>query len=134
MTLPAATVVLEAVVMVPTASDTFVIAVVAAAWVTPTTLGTVVVGGPLESCRLTEVPSVTEVPAAGASVITGPAATVVLATVVMVPTASDAFVIAVLAAAWVSPTTLGTVVVGGPSETTSDTDAPSPTMAPAAGA
>jgi hypothetical protein len=104
-------VVLEAVVTVPTASPAPVIAVVAAACVSPTTFGTNTGGGPVETTRLTADPEATEVPATGVSLITSPGGTVVLAAVVTVPTVSPAPVIAVVAAACVSPTTFGTETV-----------------------
>jgi hypothetical protein len=113
ITSPEGTVPLEAVVAAPTTSPAPVIAVVAAACVSPTTFGTATVGGPVDTTRFTADPSVTEVPAAGFSLITSPEGTVLLEAVVTVPTTSPAPVIAVVAAACVSPTTFGTVTVAG---------------------
>ena len=108
ITLPDATVELLAAVTVPTTSPAPVMAVVAAAWVSPTTLGTETCAEPVETTRLTAEPELTLVPALGLSLITSPDATVELLSVVTVPTTSSAPVMAVSAAAWVSPTTLGT--------------------------
>ena len=63
-------------------------------------------------------------PAAGVWLITDPAGTVVLDAVVTVPTVRPAPVIAVVAAACVRPTTLGTATCGRPDETTSATALP----------
>src|ERR1700722_1278328 len=68
-----------------------------------------IVGGPPETTRFTEEPEFTEVPATGLSLITLPAATV-LDAVVTVPNTRPAPVMALVAAACVSPTTLGTVI------------------------
>jgi hypothetical protein len=84
-TLPAGTVVLDCVVTVPSTRPAPVIAVVAAACVSPTTLGTDTGAGPLDTTRFTAEPRFTNVPAAGFSLITLPAATVLLAAVVTVP-------------------------------------------------
>jgi hypothetical protein len=70
-------------------------------------------GAPVETRRLTEEPAATAVPAAGLSLITLPEATVLLDAVVTVPTVRPAVVIAVDAAAWVSPTTFGTLIWTG---------------------
>src|SRR5881398_915844 len=133
MTDPAATVVLVAVVIVPTVSDAPVIAVLAAVCVRPTTPGTATCGRPLETTRLTALPMLTCVPATGDWLITDPAGTVVLVAVVMVPTVSDAPLIADVAAVCVRPTTLGTATCGRPDETTSATALPTLTCVPAAG-
>jgi hypothetical protein len=61
---------------------------------------------------LTALPEATLAPAAGFWLMTCPAGTVVLLWVVMVPTVRLALVMAVEAAAWVMPTTLGTVTLG----------------------
>src|SRR5580704_15286573 len=82
---------------------------VAAACVSPTTFGTATGAGPEETTRFTAEPGATEVPAAGFSLMTLPAATVLLDAVVTVPSTRPAFVIAVVAAACVSPTTFGTL-------------------------
>jgi hypothetical protein len=116
ITSPEGTVELEAVVTVPTTNPTPVIAVVAAVCVSSTTFGTitcVTCAGPLEITRFTDDPVFTDVPAVGLSLITSPEGTVELEAVVTVPTASPAPVIAVVAAASVSPTTLGTITMAG---------------------
>lgn len=88
------------------------IAVVAAACVMPTTLGTVTEAGPDDTTKFTELPDAPFVPEVGLWLITLPAATVELLCVVTVPTLRPTPVIAVVAAAWVMPTTLGTATVG----------------------
>src|SRR6476661_1060689 len=103
MTEPLGTVVLDAVVIVPTVRLALPIAVVAAACVRFTTLGTVTSGGPDATT------SATALPLAGFWLITEPAGTVVLDAVVIVPTVRLAFTIAVVAAACVRLTTFGTV-------------------------
>src|SRR5918911_1156342 len=118
---PAGTEVLDAVVMAPTARPAEVIALSAAACVSPTTFGTATCGGPDETTSATAVPMTTSVPAAGFWLITDPAGTVVLDAVVIAPTVSCALVIALVAAACTRPTTSGTVTCGGPDETTSAT-------------
>jgi len=57
----------------------------------------------------------------------------VLDDVVIVPTVNPAFVIEVVAAACVRPTTFGTATCGGPDETTSATALPVATCVAAAG-
>ena len=94
---------------------------------------TVKPAGPLETTSATADPLATLVAAAGFSLMTLPAATVALACDVTVPTVNPAPVIAVLAAAWVSPTTFGTLTIAGPLETTMATAAPDVTLVPAAG-
>jgi hypothetical protein len=133
MTLPAATVLLVAVVTVPSTKPAPVIAVVAAACVSPTTFGTDTLAGPLETTMLTAEPTLTLVPAVGLSLMTLPAATVLLVVVVTVPSTRPAPVIAVVAAAWVSPTTFGTDTCAVPVETTMFTDEPTFTLVPAVG-
>jgi hypothetical protein len=133
ITLPEATVLLEAVVTVPSTKPAPVSAVVAAAWVSPTTLGTETFAGPLETTMFTAEPAFTLLPAVGLSLITFPEATVLLEAVVTVPSTKPAPVIAVVAAAWVSPTTLGTETFAGPLETTMFTAEPAFTLAPAVG-
>src|SRR5215210_668931 len=108
MTDPAGTALLDAVVTAPTVRPALVMADVAAAWARPTTLGTATCGGPEEMTRATALPVTTCVPATGDWLITAPAATVVLDAVVTAPTVRPAPVIADVAAACVSPTTLGT--------------------------
>src|SRR6185436_19425369 len=133
MTEPAGTVVLVAVVTVPTTRPAFVIAVVAAACVRPTTLGTATCGRPEETTSETALPTLTCVPLRGDWLMTDPAGTVVLVAVVTVPTTRPAFVIAVVAAVCVRPTTLGTATCGRPEETTSDTELPTLTCVPLTG-
>src|ERR1700739_3946174 len=105
ITLPTVTVVLAAVVTVPSVRPAEVIDVVAAAWVDPTTFGT---DTPLETTSATALPPFTDVPAVGLSLITLPTVTVVLVAVVTVPSVRPAEGIDVVAAAWVDPTTVGT--------------------------
>jgi hypothetical protein len=100
-------------VTVPTARPALVMAEVAAAWVWPTTLGTVTPGGPDDTMRATAVPLATLVPPVGVWLMTLPAATVLLDSMVTVPTARPALVMAEVAAAWVWPTTLGAVTDPG---------------------
>src|SRR5215475_12475567 len=133
MTDPDGTVVLEAVVTVPTINPAFVIAVDAAASVRPTTFGVATCGGPDDTTRATAVPTTICVPAVGFSLMTDPDGTVVLDAVVTVPTINPAFVIAVDAAACVRPTTFGTATCGGPDDTTSATALPLATCEPAIG-
>jgi len=108
MTLPEATVLLVAVVTVPTVSPAPVIAVDAAACVSPTTLGTLTAAGPVETTRLTGDPDAALAPAIGLWLMTLPEATVLLVAVATVPTVKPTPVIAVDAAACVNPTTFGT--------------------------
>src|SRR5262245_3240727 len=108
MTEPAGTVVLDAVVTVPSVRFEPVSTVVAAACVKPTTFGTATCGGPLDTTRFTALPDATCVPAAGFWLITDPAGTVVLEAVVIVPAVRFAAASADVAAACVSPTTSGT--------------------------
>src|SRR5690242_1035738 len=98
MTDPLGTVVLVALVTVPTIKPAAVIAAVAAVCVWLTTSGTGTCGGPLETTRSTALPTTTEVPAAGDSLITDPLGTVVLVALVIAPTTSPAPVIAAVAA------------------------------------
>src|SRR5262245_19832511 len=133
MTEPAGTVVLDCCVIVPTTRPAFVIAVVAAVCVRPTTFGTATCGGPDDTTRFTELPTATCVAAAGAWLITEPAGTVVLDCCVIVPTTRPAFVIAVVAAVFFSPTTFGTATCGGPDDTTSFTELPTVTCVPDTG-
>src|SRR5262245_23753281 len=130
---PAATVVLDCCVTVPTTRPAFVIAVEAAVCVRPTTFGTATCGGPDETTRFTALPTVTCVPETGVWLITDPAATVVLDCCVTVPTSRPAFVIAVEAAACARPTTFGTATCGGPDETTRFTALPTVTCVPDTG-
>jgi hypothetical protein len=88
-------------------------AVLAAASVDPTTFGTLTGAGPEETTKPTALPRATLAPAAGLCLITCPAGTVALFSVVTVPTARPAPVMALLAAASVDPTTFGTLTVAG---------------------
>ena len=133
MTLPAGTVLLDAVVTAPTISEALVIAVDAAPCVRPMTLGTEACAGPDDTTSATELPLATCVPPAGFWLITDPAGTIALAELVIVPTLRPAFVIDVVAAACVKPTTFGTAICGGPDETTSATVVPVATCVAAAG-
>ena len=111
ITSPAGTVVLLLFVTPPAVSPAAAIAAWAFAVVMPDTLGTVTMGigwGPWDIVRFTAVPVATAVPAAGDELITLPEATVELYARVMVPVVRPADVRALLAAAWVMPTTLGT--------------------------
>jgi len=65
ITEPAGTVALGVVVTLPTTNVAFVIAVVAAACVRPTTFGTLTGTGPVETMRFTALPDATDVPGAG---------------------------------------------------------------------
>src|SRR5207302_1413698 len=78
MTLPAATVLLDCRVTAPRVRPAPVMALVAADCVWPTTFGTETCVGPLETTRLTAEPLATFVPAVGLSLMTLPAATVLL--------------------------------------------------------
>src|SRR5919109_684924 len=133
MTEPAGTVMLDSVVTVPTIKFALVIAVVAAACVRPTTCGTATCGRPDETTSATALPTVTDTPASGDWLITEPEGTVMLAWVVTAPTTRFAPVIAVVAAACVSPTTCGTATCGSPDETTRATALPTVTDTPASG-
>jgi hypothetical protein len=86
-------------------------AVVAAACVAPTTLGTATPAGPLLTVKVTADPEATLAPAAGLSLITSPEATLLLFAIVTVPTVNPAPVIELLAAACAMPTTFGTVTL-----------------------
>src|SRR6266850_2406941 len=113
MTEPAGTVVLDPFVTAPTIRFAPVIAVVAAACVRPTTLGTATCGGPDDTTSATAPPGATCVPAIGVWLITDPAGTVVLDAVVTAPTIRFAPVIAVVAAACVRATRFGTETCDG---------------------
>src|SRR3954467_11952931 len=133
MTLPDGTVMLEAVVSVPTTSCAPVIAVVAAACVNPTTAGALTCGRPVDNVSAIALPTTTSAPAAGDWLMTLPDGTVMLYVVVIVPSTSCAVVIAVVAAAWVNPTTPGALTCGRPDEIVSAIALPTTTSAFAAG-
>src|SRR4051812_24380210 len=79
------------------------------------------------------LPTRTSVPAPGDWLMTQPAGTVTLDAAVMVPTASCALVINVVASASVNPTTAGALTCGRPVDTVSAIALPTTTSAPAAG-
>jgi hypothetical protein len=133
MTNPAATVVLDAIVTVPSVRPTFIKFVIAEACVSPTTEGTMTCTGPVETTRLTALPGATCVPPTGFWLMTDPAGTVELAAVETLPTVSPMFVNVVVAAACVAPTTEGTVTIRGPEETTRLTALPAATGVPLVG-
>src|SRR5215217_5121783 len=130
---PAGTVVLVAVVTVPSVRLAAVIADVAAACVWPTTFGVATCGRPVDTTSATALPVFTCVPAARFWLITDPAGTVVLDTVVTAPSVRPAPVIADVAAVCVWPTTFGVATCGTPVDTTSATALPAFTCVPAAG-
>src|SRR2546423_15716426 len=86
----------------------------------------------LETTRLTGEPLATLVPAVGLSLMTLPAATVLLDCIVTAPTVRPAPVMALVAAACVWPTTFGTATCGGPHDGTCPTAGP-PAPPPPAG-
>src|SRR5262245_7502053 len=129
ITLPFGIVAWNACVTAPTINPAFVIAVVAAACVRLTTFGTVLSAGPSETVSAMPLPGLTLVPAAGAWLITVPAAAA-LFTLVMEPATTPAFVSAVVAAACVRPTTFGT---SAPRDTVIVTVLPNGRSRPAAG-
>ena len=109
------------------------IAMFAAASVNPTTFGTSTGAGPLDTTRSTALPLATVTPDSGFCEITLPAGTLGDDCEVTVPTISPAALIAVVAAAWVSPTTLGTVADAPDVDTCMKTVAPLVTMVLASG-
>src|SRR5437660_6750840 len=113
MTLPAATVLLDCIVTVPTVRPAPVMALVAAACAWPTTFGTGTGAGggaPLETTKLTAEPLATIVPAVGLSLMTLPEATVLLDCCVTAPMVRPAPVMALVAAACIWPTTFGNAI------------------------
>ena len=92
------------------------IAVVAAACVSPTTFGTDTFAGPLETTRFTAEPTFTARARRRAFADHIAGATVLLDAVVTVPSTKPALVSAVVAAACVSPTTFGTDTFAGRSK------------------
>src|SRR6185295_17206044 len=88
-----------------------VMALDAAAWVRPTTLGVVSGGAPVEISSATAVPAATCAPASGVWLTTRPAAIVELGAVVTAPTVNPAAAIALDANASVVSTTSGTAIV-----------------------
>src|SRR6185295_10291727 len=108
MTVPAGTIVDDASVTVPSVRFPDVIAVVAAACVRPTTLGTVMSDGPDDTVSAIAEPGATAVPAAGVELMTMPAGTVALDATVTVPRIRPVLVIATVACACDRPVTSGT--------------------------
>src|SRR5262249_24573751 len=96
-------------VIAPTVSPVFVIAVDAALSVRPTTFGTATCAGPDETTNATAAPAATGAPAAGFWLMIDPDGTVALGDVVTTPTTRPAATMASEAAGCVSPTTFGTV-------------------------
>src|SRR5262245_31810909 len=90
-------------------------------------------GGPVDTNNAIALPLTTETPAFGFWLTIEPVGTVVLDVFVTAPTTRPAFVIAVDAAACVSPTTFGTATCGGPDDTTSATALPVAIWVPAVG-
>src|SRR3954454_20837741 len=130
---PDGTVVLVAVVTLPTVRPAVVIDDAAAPFVRPTTPGTATCGSPDETTSATALPTFTCVAAVGFSLIPDPDGTVLLVAVVTLPTVRPAAVIDVVAAVCVRPTTSGTATCGGPDETTSATALPTFTCVAALG-
>jgi hypothetical protein len=75
-------------------------------------LGIAEIGADPDTTKSTAEPGFTNVPAVGFSLITLPPGTVLLDAAVTVPTTNPALVIAVVAAAFVMPTTFGTATCG----------------------
>src|SRR5205085_10622714 len=94
MTLPAVTVLLDCIVTVPRVRPAPVMALVAADCVWPTTFGTAICAGPLETTRLTGEPLATPARRASVLLMTLPAATVLLDCIVTVPRVRPAPVMA----------------------------------------
>src|SRR4051812_50210411 len=88
--------------------------------------------GPDDTSSDTALPVATSVPAAGDSLMTVPAGTVLLDAVVTAPTVSDALIMAVDAAPRVRPTTLGTEAWARPGGTTRAPPPPPAARAPPA--
>src|SRR5579863_10044391 len=136
MTLPAGTVAENALFIEPKVSPAALIAVTAAANGAPTTFGTRSNSGVrLETTRLKNEPGITFVPAGGLCDTTSPAGIVDENTVTGEdPSPRPAAVSEAMAAACVSPTTLGTVTMGGgPEDTVRKTGEPAGAAAQAAG-
>src|SRR5258707_7842263 len=100
-------------------------------WLNPTLSDTASGAGPVDTTRFTADPTFTCVPDVGLSLITLPAATVLLDAVVTVPSASPALVLDSVAAARAMPTTFGTATLAGPVDTTMFTADPTFTSVPA---
>src|SRR5204863_8504240 len=126
MTLPAATVLLDCLARPPTVLHTPLFASAAAACVWPTTFGTAICAGPLETTRLTGEPLATPARRSSHLLMTLPAATVLLDCIVTAPTVRPAPVMALAAAACVWPTTFGTATFGPRQDGSCTTGGPLP--------
>src|SRR5258708_5297035 len=133
MTDPDGTVALDAGVTVPTANPTPVIAVVAAVWVVPTTLGTATGAGPVETTRSTVEPWKSIVPPAGLWLITDPDGTVASNVGFTVPSNNPALMMGVVGAICGAWPTWGRTTAAGPIETTRSIAVVGATCAPALG-
>ena len=133
MTMPEATEELFWKETLPTASPPARMATSAADCDSPATLGTVTTDGPEEITRSTGLFSATSLPAAGFWLMTSPAGTVRLPSVLTFPTIKPAEMMADSAEACDKPMTSGTVTETGPAETTKCTLVKGSTSVPAAG-
>src|SRR3954471_23323526 len=100
ITEPAATVMLDDVLIAPTVKPALVSALDALAWGWFVTSGTATCGRPEEITSATALPTTTSAPAAGLWLITEPAATVMLDDVLIAPTVRPMLVSALDALAW----------------------------------
>src|SRR3954465_10083118 len=100
ITEPAATVMLDVVLIAPTVRPMLVSALAALACAWLVTSGTATCGRPDEITSATALPTTTSAPAAGFSLITEPAGTVMLDAVLMAPTVRPMPVSALDAFAW----------------------------------
>src|SRR4051812_17048899 len=133
ITEPAATVMLDDVLIAPTVRPMLVSALAALACAWLVTSGTETCGRPDEITSATALPMRTSAPAAGFWLITEPAATVMLDVVLIAPTVRPMLVSALDALACGLSVTSGTATCGRPEEITSATALPTTTSAPAAG-
>src|SRR5215217_4242462 len=133
ITEPAATLMLEDVLIAPTVRPMLVSALDALACDLFVTSGTATCGRPDEITSATALPTTTSAPAAGFWLITEPAGTVMLDAVLIAPTVRPMLVSALDAFACGWLVTSGTATCGRPEETTSATALPTTTSAPAAG-
>ena len=111
ITTPGSTIMFDCWVTTPMLKLAPEIVLVATACESPRTFGTITDAGPVLTVIFTAEPADTFVPALGLWLITLPEATVELLAELTVPTVIPAPVIALVAAACVSPTTLGTVTM-----------------------
>ena len=128
--------VLGEVVTVPTVKPAPVSDVVAAAWLRPTTFGTVTGGLPLETTRFIAVPTSTVRPSAGFWLITTPAGTVVLLCCVITPMVIPCSRMMLSAVCGVFTSPSGTPTSNGvivPSEITRSTREPAGSVKPERG-